>query len=107
MAVTQKINFLTLVSYSLLQTVFSWDVPFRHNMPTKRHRQTTDRQTTQCAKGATDSTVGQISPKIGCKQSNYAINISEEEVVLAAKIVNVRTGTKMHTVHIGLLAYDF
>ena len=41
MAATQKINFLTLVSYSLLKTVFSWDVPFRHN--TKRHRrQTTD-----------------------------------------------------------------
>jgi len=37
----QKINSLTLVSYSLLQTVFNWDVPFRHN--TKRHRQQTDR----------------------------------------------------------------
>ena len=42
MAATQKINFLTLVSYSLLQTVFRQDVPFRHN--TKRHRQTTDRR---------------------------------------------------------------
>jgi len=48
MSATQKINFLTLVSYSLLQTVFRED--------TKR---TDDRQTTQCAKGATDSTVGQ------------------------------------------------
>jgi len=31
MVATQKINLLTLVSYSLLQTVFSWDIPFRHN----------------------------------------------------------------------------
>ena len=53
---TQKMNFLALVSYSLLQTVFRWDVPFRHN--TKRHRRQTDRQTTQCTKGSTDSTVG-------------------------------------------------
>jgi len=47
MAATEKINFLTLISYSLLQTVFRYDVPFRHN--TKRHRQTTTdrRQTTK------------------------------------------------------------
>ena len=58
----KKINFLTLVSYSLLQTVFNEDVPFCHN--TKRHRQT-DRQTDKCAKGSTYSTVGQkprVSP---------------------------------------------
>ena len=42
MAATQKMNFLTLVSYSLLQTLFRQDVPFCHN--TNRHRQT-DRQT--------------------------------------------------------------
>jgi len=58
MAATPKINFLTLVFYSLLQKVFHYDVLFRHN--TKRHRpqktdrQTDDRQTTQCAKGTTD-----------------------------------------------------
>jgi len=39
----KKINFSTVVFYSFLQTVFSWDVPFRHN--TKRHRRQTDRQT--------------------------------------------------------------
>ena len=38
MATTQKINFLTLVSYSLLQTVFRQDIPFRHN--TKHYIQT-------------------------------------------------------------------
>ena len=43
MAATKKVNFLTLVSYSLLQTDFSYNVPFCHN--TKRHRETTDRQT--------------------------------------------------------------
>ena len=58
MAATQKINFLTLVSYSLLQTLFRQDVQFRHN--TKRYRrQTDDRQTRHCTKGSTDSTVGQ------------------------------------------------
>ena len=58
MAVTQKINFLTLVSYSLLQTLFRLDIPFCHN--TKRHRETTDdRQMTQCTKGSTKSMVGQ------------------------------------------------
>ena len=31
MAATQKMNFLTLVSYSLLHTLFCYDVPFRHN----------------------------------------------------------------------------
>ena len=42
--------------YLLLQTVFSWDVPFCHN--TKRHRQ--DRQTACCDIGSTfQSTVGQ------------------------------------------------
>jgi len=44
MAATQKITYLTVVSYSLLHTVFRYDVPSGHN--TKRHRQTTDRQTT-------------------------------------------------------------
>ena len=45
MAATPKMNFLTLVSYSLLQTLFVQDAPFCHN--TKRHRrQTEDRQTT-------------------------------------------------------------
>jgi len=57
----KKINFLTLVSYSLLQTVFSYDVPFCHN--TKRHRQTdkqTDRrQTDDTLYQRHDSTVGQ------------------------------------------------
>jgi len=59
----KKINFLTLVSYSLLQTVFRSDVPFCHN--TKRHRRQmtddrqTDKQTTQCTKGSTDSMVSQ------------------------------------------------
>jgi len=42
MAATRKINFLTLVSYSQYETL-----------------QTTNRQTTQCTKGVTDSTVGQ------------------------------------------------
>jgi len=55
----KKINFLTLASYSLLQTVFC------HN--TKRHRRQTDRQTdrqtTHSTKGATDSTVGQKNVK--------------------------------------------
>jgi len=38
----KKINFLTLVSYLLVQTVFSKDVPFCHD--TKHYRQqTTDR----------------------------------------------------------------
>jgi len=43
MAATEKINFSTLVSYSFVQTVFSWDLPFCHT--TKRHRRQTDRQT--------------------------------------------------------------
>ena len=37
-------NFLTLVSYSLLQTLFGYDAPFCHN--TKRYRQTDDRRQT-------------------------------------------------------------
>ena len=43
MAATPKMNSLTLISYSLLRTLFRQDVPFRHN--TKRYRQTDDRQT--------------------------------------------------------------
>ena len=59
MAATQKINFLTLVSYSLLQTVLARKYRFATIQNVIDDRQTTDRQTTQCAKGATDSTVGQ------------------------------------------------
>jgi len=49
MAATQKMNFLTLVSYSPLQTV--------QNVTDDRRQ--TDKQTTHCTKGSTDSTVGQ------------------------------------------------
>jgi len=54
MAATQKINFLTLVSYSLFQTVLAGTYRFA------TIQNVTDRQTTQCTKGATDSTVGQL-----------------------------------------------
>jgi len=59
MAATQKMNFLTLVSYSLLQTLFARTYRFAtiQNV-TDDDRQTTDRQTTHRAKGTTD-TVGQ------------------------------------------------
>ena len=55
----KKINLLALVSYSLLQTVFSKDVRLATNKTSQTDRQTDDRQTTHCTKGATDSTVGQ------------------------------------------------
>ena len=48
-----KNNFLSLVSYSLLQTVLATI----QNITDRQ--QTTDRQTTQCTIGWTDSTVGQ------------------------------------------------
>jgi len=65
MAATPKINFLTLVSYLLLQTVLAKMYRFAtiQNV-TDDDRQTPDRQTTQCAKGATDSTVGQLVFKL-------------------------------------------
>jgi len=56
MAATQKINFLTLISYSLLQTVLAKTYCFA---TIGLQNVTDDRQTTQCAKGVTDSTVGQ------------------------------------------------
>ena len=57
------INFLTLVSYSLLQTVLANMYRFATIQNVTDNRQTTDRQTdrqtTQCAKGMTNSTSGQ------------------------------------------------
>jgi len=53
MAATQKINYLTLISYSLLQ-FFASTCRFA-----TIQNVTDDRETTQCTKGATDSTVGQ------------------------------------------------
>ena len=57
MAATQKINFLTLVSYSVLQTVFLAKTYHFTTIQNVTDRKTGDRQTTQCAKGSTDSTV--------------------------------------------------
>jgi len=54
MAATQNINFLTLVSYSLLQTVLAKTYRFA-----TIQNVTDDRQMTHCAKGVTDSAVGQ------------------------------------------------
>ena len=55
MAATQKMNFLTLVSYSLLQTLSLG----RTVLTQYKTSQTTDRQRTQCTIGSTDSMVGQ------------------------------------------------
>jgi len=57
MAATEKINSLTLVSYSLLQTLFRY--LGRTVLPQYKTSQTDDRQTTQCTKGSTDSMVSQ------------------------------------------------
>jgi len=63
MAATQKMNFMTLASYSLFQTVLARTYRFatiQNITEDRRRRQTTDRrQMTHCAKGTTDSTVGQ------------------------------------------------
>ena len=59
MTATPKINFLTLVSYSLLQTGLAKTYRFATNPQYKTSQTTDDRQTTQCTKGSTDSTVGQ------------------------------------------------
>ena len=60
MAATQKMNFLTLVSYSLLQTL----VARTHHFATIQNVTDDRRQTTHCTKGTTDSTVGQKAREV-------------------------------------------
>jgi len=62
MAATQKINFLTLVSYSLDIQFLARTYRFATIQNVTDRRQT-DRQTTQCTKGSADSTVGQKTLK--------------------------------------------
>jgi len=69
MATTEKINFFdpgflftSSDSFLLGRTVLP---QYKTSQTTDDRRQTTDRQTTQCTKGSTDSTVGQKGSKMG------------------------------------------
>jgi len=78
MALTQKINFLTMVSYSLLQTVFARTYRFATVQNVTDRRQTTDRR--HSVPNARPIVVGQ---KIGLHLQKARVSLLDERGVFS------------------------
>ena len=94
MAATQKINFFTLFPIHSFRQFFARTYHFATIQNVTDRRQTHDRQTTQCTKSSTDSTMGQKSNQY-CNVIKYRYQI----LTLHKNTIILKTDTDLKHEH--------